>query len=123
MGGTPTVLLVRLGPDALLFQHLLDFREELGFLVVMVAFHESEPCKAVAHEVGLVGFLDVRRLQVDSVEAAENGIVEEGHVRGAFGPDILLLGRILRSLDQWAGAISPRLSGGDGARNGRHAGR
>ena len=56
----------------------------------MVVLHELVPCEAVADEICVVGRLDVRRLQVDRVIAAERRVMEERHVRCALCEGVIL---------------------------------
>jgi hypothetical protein len=46
---------------------------------VVVRGHGWAPEEAVGYEVGVVGGLDVGRLQVDGVEAAAEAVVEDGN--------------------------------------------
>ncbi len=82
------MLFVRVGPDGLVGQQVLNLDEEGGLFVVMVRGHELVPCAAVADKGGAIGGGDVRGLAVDGVEAAENGIVQEAHVGGSRGEEI-----------------------------------
>lgn len=70
------MLLVRLGPDRLVVEQLLDLLEEHLLLVVVVRDDKLVPGQAVADEVGLVGVRDVRGLEVDAVVAAQDGVVQ-----------------------------------------------
>ena len=91
-GGRRTVLLVRLRPYVLVLfpEHLEYFGEQIRLLVVVVVLHELVPCEAVADEICVVGRLDVRRLQVDRVIAAERRVMEERHVRCALCEGVIL---------------------------------
>ena len=86
------MLLVRLRPYVLVLfpEHFEYFGEQIRLLVVVVVLHELVPCEAVADEICVVGRLDVRRLQVDRVIAAERRVMEERHVRCALGEGVIL---------------------------------
>lgn len=87
------VLGVRGGPDGgVVAEDGGDLREEHGLLVVVVRGDELVPRPRVPDEVGLVGRRGhVRRLLVDRVVAAQDGVVQQRHVRGAGREDVGLL--------------------------------
>jgi hypothetical protein len=89
------VFFVRLSPYPGLAQDIFDFREQLCFFVVVVAFHEAVPCPCVADEGRLVGGADMWGLQVDGVVATEDGVVDVGHVSCAGCEDVGLMGRLV----------------------------
>ncbi|KAH5707319.1 hypothetical protein HBI18_249870 [Parastagonospora nodorum] len=62
---------------------LLQTREELGFFGAVVMMHGFAPAFTVHQEVALCGCVvvrDVRRLEVDGVEAADHAVMGEGHL-------------------------------------------
>ncbi len=82
------MLLVRPGPDVVVVENLLHLGEEHGLLVVVVRLDELVPRQGVADEGGLVLVTDVRGLLIDAVVAAQDGIVEERHVRRTGREDV-----------------------------------
>lgn len=74
------MLLVSCGPDRIITQQVLDLGEQIILLIVVVRLDEAEPCLRVSNEGGLVGVLNVRGLEVDGVEATDDGVVQKTHV-------------------------------------------
>lgn len=70
------MLLVCLVKYGLVIQQLLDLGEQRLLLIVMVRLDELEPGQGVTDEVGLIGILNVGRLEVDGVVATEDGVVQ-----------------------------------------------
>ena len=71
--------------DALDTGYEFDAGEEKRFLGLVVVVHGFAPALAVGQEVAdyrEVGGREVRRLEGDGVEAAEDAVVGEGHLRG-----------------------------------------
>ena len=71
--------------DALHPGDSFDAGEEKRFLGLVVVVHGFAPALAVGQEVAdyrEVGGGEVRRLEGDGVEAAEDAVVGEGHLRG-----------------------------------------
>lgn len=67
---------------------LLHLGEKVRLLVVVMRLDELVPSEGVADKVRLVLLLDVGRLEPDGVEAADDGVVEHGHVACACGEDV-----------------------------------
>lgn len=88
------MLMMGLVPNWLVTEKLLDLGEEVVLLIIMVRLDELEPSLRISNEVGLVGILYVRSLEVDGIEATNNGIVQKRHVSGACGEEIGLPGWI-----------------------------
>ena len=84
--------------------------EELGLLVVVVLRDAVVPGEAVADEVVLVAGPDAGSLLVDAVQAADEGVVAQGHVGGFerewIGLFVLLISRDRLSL---VGGVLPCL--------------
>lgn len=132
------MLLVRLSPHSFIPKQVLHLGEQILLLIVMMGLDKTEPGLRVSDKVGLVGILDMRGLEVDGVEATDDGIVEKSHVSGACRKEIRLqfikvsymsngdgswvsaadlLGLVLRRHNELHGPISPLLG-----RRGRHPG-
>ncbi|KAH0357230.1 hypothetical protein KCU81_g145, partial [Aureobasidium melanogenum] len=71
-----TVLLVCLVPYALLFQDVIDFREQLCFLIIMMTFDKPIPAETVSDEGSIVFDSDMGRLKIDAIKASKDGIVK-----------------------------------------------
>jgi hypothetical protein len=84
---------VRLIPDPFRAQYFLDFGEQLCFLVVVMALHESIPRERVPNKCSFVLLFHVRCLLVDGVVAAQYRVVDMRHVCCARGKDICLFYR------------------------------
>lgn len=89
------MFLVCFSPDIFRCEDLFDCWEELHFFVVMVAFHEPEPCQSVSDESGFVGILDMWCLKVDGVVASEYGVVDVCHVCCTSGEDVSLHSQLI----------------------------
>jgi hypothetical protein len=93
--GERAVLLDVLRHEALDAGDGLDGGEEDGFFGVVVVVHRFGPAEAVGQEVadgGGRGGGEVRRLEVDGVQAADDAVVGEGHLRGDVGGGVGCLG-------------------------------
>lgn len=103
------VLFVRCVPELSVcsVQDLNYFREELCFFVVVVRLDEFVPCERVAYKCGFVFFFDVGGLEVDGVVAAEDGVVDVGHVRGSGCEDVVLICQILWRFNELAWLVCP----------------
>lgn len=53
----------------------------MHFLVMVMLFDTLMPCKAVANEVFILEDRSQRRLLVNAIEASNERIVTEGHLR------------------------------------------
>lgn len=62
-----------------------DGGEKVRFLAGMVRVEEGDPAAGVDEEVGGVGGEEVRGLEVDAVEVADDHVVDERHLRCSFG--------------------------------------
>lgn len=96
-----TMFLVGLGQCPFLTHDFLDLGEELRFLIIMVFLDKVEPCKAIPDEIRIIDWLHVGCLKIDGVVSAEDGIVEERHVRCTFGEDVILEGTDTQSIIAW----------------------
>jgi hypothetical protein len=76
------VLLNLVAHDTLLAGGLVNFQEEAGLLIVVVLLDQPVPGKSVGDEVRKVGLLQARCLLVDAVEASDERIVADAHMRG-----------------------------------------
>lgn len=70
------MLLIRPIQHSFPTQDLLDLREQPILLIVVMFLDELEPGKAVSDEIGIIGRFHMRRLEIDRVEAPQNGVVE-----------------------------------------------
>ncbi|KIH95297.1 hypothetical protein SPBR_03914 [Sporothrix brasiliensis 5110] len=78
------------GHDPRLAGHLLDDGEELGLLFVVVDVHHRGPDRGVVGKrLDFLG-LDVRRLQVDGVDAADEAVVDGRHLDCRVVKDVIL---------------------------------
>lgn len=77
------MLAVRLLEDCPILEQVFDLFEERLLLVIVVRLDQLVPSQGVPHEIGLVVFLNVRGLEPNGVVASQNGVVQQGHVRGA----------------------------------------
>jgi len=82
------MLVVRLLKNGLIVQHLLHFGKQILLLVVVVRLDKLVPREAVPDERCLVFVEDVGRLLVDRVVAAEDRVVQKGHVRRTGREDV-----------------------------------
>lgn len=79
-------------------KQLLGHHKQARLLVVRVRVQKLDPCLAVSDKVGLVGVDHVRRLLIDRVEAAKQGVVNVAHVARALCPHVRLLFRQLSDI-------------------------
>lgn len=117
------MLLVRLLKHSLVVQQLLNFREECLLLIIMVRLDELVPSQAISHEIRLVRIGDVRRLLVNAVVAAEDGVVQQRHVAGTRRKQISLLGLVDGRAYELHGPVGPGLLGVCVWCGGHHEGR
>lgn len=82
------MLMMGLVPYWLVTEKLLNLGEEVVLFVIVVRFDELEPSLRISNEIGLVGLLHMRSLEVDGIEATNNGIVQKCHVSCACGEEI-----------------------------------
>lgn len=82
------MLMVCFLPDRVFAKQLLDLGEEVVLLIVVMRFHKLEPGLGITNKVSLVGILDVGSLEVDGVEAPNDGVVQKGHMSGSCGKKI-----------------------------------
>ena len=64
---------------------LVNGREKLCFFIMVMLCDTVMPGQAIAHEVETVGWLYSWSLLIDTVEATDEGIVAQSHVRGFNG--------------------------------------
>ena len=91
------MLIYRTVHHAFLTGGLLDGGKELGFFVVMVFRNAVMPSEAIADEIAAIARPDPWSLLIDAVEAANEGIVAQDHVRSFNGKRVRLV-RSLRSI-------------------------
>jgi hypothetical protein len=82
------MLMMGLVPNWLVAEKLLDLGEEVVLLIIVVRFDKLEPSLRISNEVSLVGILHMRSLEVDGIEATNDGIMQKRHVSGACGEEI-----------------------------------
>ena len=75
-------------PNRLFAKQLLDLWEEVVLLIVMVRLHKLEPGLRITDKVSLVGVLNMRSLEINGVEASNDGIVQKRHVGGTRGEKV-----------------------------------
>jgi hypothetical protein len=69
---------------------LLNSRKNNGLFPVVMKMQEIVPTDAVPNKVGVVIRFDVRGLQVDTVQPANDDVVDNNHLIGHFRVTILL---------------------------------
>ena len=74
------MLLMRLLPNRLILQELLNPWEETGFFIFGMRLYEFMPRQTIPDEGGLVGFHDVWCLVIDRIVPGEDGVVHHTHV-------------------------------------------
>jgi hypothetical protein len=74
------MLLMRLLPNRLILQELLNHWEETGFFIFGMRLYEFMPRQTIPDEGGLVGFRDVWCLVIDRIVPPEDGVVHHTHV-------------------------------------------
>ena len=82
------MLMVRLGPHVLVVQKLLHLYKQHVLLVVVMRLDKLVPRQTVSHKVPHFRVLDVLGLVEDGVVPADDGVVQEGHVRCARGEQV-----------------------------------
>jgi len=71
--------------DAFLARFLLDGREEgLFFHAVVDNNRLKKKTPRIPHKIPIVLRLDMRRLEVDTIQAAEEAVVRQGHDGGGL---------------------------------------
>lgn len=90
--------------EALLTRYPLYLREEHFLLAVVVCVQALVAGDAVAHKVCVLRHGDVRRLQVHTIEGADDAVVHERHLGGCLGVLVLRVGFCVRGGDEghWA---------------------
>ena len=78
---------------------LVNGREKLGFLVMVMFCDTVVPGQAITHKIESVGWLYSWSLLVDAVEATDEGIVAQSHVGGFNGERVRLV-IFLRAADR-----------------------
>lgn len=84
------MLLMSFSPYRLVTQNLLHLGEKVQLFIVMVRLDKTEPREGVADEVCLVCFLNMGSLEVDCVEATDDGVVQQTHMSSPHGEDVSL---------------------------------
>lgn len=82
------MLVVRLLPDRVFAEKLLDLGEKIVLLIIMVRFDKLEPGLGITDKVSLVCISYMRSLEIDGVEATDNGVVQKRHVSSTSGEKI-----------------------------------
>ena len=108
-----TMFLVCLLKHRLVLQQLLNLCKQRLFLIVVMRLDKLVPDQRISDEVGLVVVEKVGGLLIDGVVAAEDRVVEEGHVGSTRGKDVGLFGLELRRRDELHRTIGPGLGGCD----------
>jgi hypothetical protein len=75
-------------PNWLVTEKFLNLGEEVVLLIIVVRLDKFEPSLRITNEVGFVGVLYMRSLEVDGIEATNDGIMQKRHVSGACGEKI-----------------------------------
>ena len=70
---------------------LVNGWEKLCFLVMVMFCDTVVPGQAIAHKIKTVGWLYSWSLLIDTVEAADEGIVAQGHMGGFNGERVRLV--------------------------------
>jgi hypothetical protein len=74
------MLLMRLLPNRLVLQELLNHWEETGFFIFGMRLYKFMPRQTIPDEGGFVGFHDVWCLVIDRIIPPEDGVVHHTHV-------------------------------------------
>src|SRR5271154_6250673 len=84
------MLLMRLLPNRLILQELLNPWEETGFFIFGMRLYEFMPRQTIPDEGGLVGFRDVWCLVIDRIVPPEDGVVHHTHLAGTTREHVVL---------------------------------
>lgn len=79
---------------------LVKSGEQLSFFIVVMLSNAVTPCDAIADKICLVSRLDARSLLVDAVEAADEGVMAQSHVRRFNSKWICLVKLVRRGTSQ-----------------------
>ena len=93
------MLFDRIIHHAILANSLVNGWEKLSFLVMVMLRDTVVPGQAIAHKIETVGCLYSWSLLIDTVEAADEGIVAQGHVGGFDGERVRLV-MFFRAVDR-----------------------
>ena len=75
------MLLYLLAHDALLAGCLVDFEKQSSLLIPMVLLNQSMPGEGVSNKIRIIRLFQARCLLVDAVEAPDEGVMTDAHVR------------------------------------------